>query len=77
MYKLKLIEPADALNTHSKKPTYRYIICNGHNTITGYRCGSKKEVTEFARTTADNLNKKYPRSSKAFVKPVFINVSYV
>ena len=35
---------------------YRYVLDNGRATITGLRCGSVKEVTDYATQYAEQLN---------------------
>jgi len=35
---------------------YRYVLDNGRATITGVRCGSAKEVTDYATEYAEQLN---------------------
>jgi len=77
MYQIKIIEVIDSLNSQSSKPWFRYVISNNENTITGYRCGSKKEVQGFAYECIANLNRKYPPRKPRHVNPVQINVSYL
>jgi hypothetical protein len=35
---------------------YRYVVEDGHSTITGFRCGSRSEVVEYAQEFAEQLN---------------------
>jgi len=37
---------------------YRYVLEGGHSPITGWRSGSLAEVTEFAQSSADELNER-------------------
>lgn len=77
MYQITVIETVAPLDSQSSKPWYRYVISNNENTITGYRCGSKKEVQRFARECVNHLNQKYPPRKLHYVNPVQLNVSYI
>jgi len=68
LYKFTIIKDNEAQAYGADKLWFHYVISNGHNTITGYRCGTKKEVQDFAQATVDKLNHKYPRSDKRFIK---------
>jgi hypothetical protein len=54
---------------------YRYLISNGMNQITGYRCGTLSEVKEYLNNNIKRLNQKYDLRNrrqgfnKSFTKP--------
>lgn len=77
MYQIKIIEITEPMSEHSKKPWFRYIISNEHNTITGFRCGSEREVRRFARDCITSLNHKYPKGKPRHVNPVQINSTFL
>ena len=77
MYQIKVIEVTEPMSEHSKKPWFRYIISNDQNTITGYRCGSERDVKQFARECINSLNTKYPSGQPRHVNPVQINNTYL
>lgn len=77
MYKINIIEIIEPLNKASVKPWFRYVISNAQNTITGYRCGNKKDVQRFANDCITSLNQKYPPGKPHVFKPAQINVSYI
>jgi hypothetical protein len=73
MYHLSIIERVEPIQDDSKKPWFRYIISNAHNTITGYRCGTESEVHRFAKEFIKDLNHKYPGGTPRYVNPVQIH----
>ena len=73
MYQISLIECVEPLHAESKKPWCRYIISNAHNTISGYRCGTEREVRRFAKEFINSLNQKYPAGTTRYVNPVQIH----
>ncbi len=77
MYQIQLIEVIEPLDSQSTQTWFRYVITNNENTITGYRCGNKREVYGFARSCVLSLNQKYPPRKPRYVNPVQINVSYI
>ena len=77
MYQIKVIEITESISEHSNNLWFRYIISNDHNTITGYRCGSEREVKRFVRGCINNLNSKYPSGQPRHVNPVQINNTYL
>lgn len=77
MYQIKTIEIIEPLDNQSKQTWFRYVITNNENTITGYRCGSKREVHGFARSCVSDLNRKYPPRKPHYVNPVQINTNIV
>ena len=72
LYVLKSIEKVDPPAGTTSKNWFRYVIANDHNAITGYRCGTEKDVTKFAKDSAANLNEKYQtqKMAKLGLKPV-------
>ncbi|MFO7603223.1 MAG: hypothetical protein R6X06_05335, partial [Gammaproteobacteria bacterium] len=67
MYRIVSIEVAEPVAGNTTRPWYRYVISNIQNTITGYRCGSEREVRRFARDCVAKLNLKYPTSPPRYV----------
>jgi hypothetical protein len=54
-YALARVEKTDAPDGGNGR-WYRYVLDNGRSTITGLRCGSVKEVTDYATQYAEQLN---------------------
>lgn len=54
-YALARVEKTDPPNGGTGK-WYRYVLENGHSTITGLRCGNAQEVTDYATQYAEQLN---------------------
>lgn len=55
-FKLSRVEKTLAPEGGASQTWYRYILDNGHSTITGQRCGTLKEVTAYATEYATQLN---------------------
>jgi len=77
MYKIKMIETTEPLNSKSGQPWFRYILSNELNTITGYRPGSKQDVYRFAQKCVTSLNRKYPPIKARRLNRVQANISYL
>lgn len=73
MYQISAIERVEPIHGDSSKPWFRYIISNTYNTITGFRCGTEKEVRRFAKEFISSLNQKYPGGTPRYVNPVQIH----
>ena len=58
-YALKHIEKVAAPEGGSFNNWYKFIIANNYNTITNIRCGSEKEIRQYAKQTIKRLNEKY------------------
>jgi hypothetical protein len=75
-YALARVEKTDPPDGGTGK-WYRYILENGRSTITGLRCGSVREVTDYATQYAEQLNVRSlngqsawaPRGRKPAAKP--------
>ena len=57
-FKLDDIERAKAPDGGSGQDWFRYIITQGHNTITGYRQGSQRAVTKAVKEIVLELNER-------------------
>jgi len=57
-YDIVAVEEAVAPAGIADGKWHRYIIANRINSITGYRSGSRREVTEYARACVGRLNAK-------------------
>ena len=63
-YKIKSIEKIEAPDGATYKRWYKFIIANSYNTITNIRCGSEKEIRQYASQTVKRLNEKYLTNCK-------------
>ncbi|MDH5600027.1 MAG: hypothetical protein OEY78_01860 [Gammaproteobacteria bacterium] len=66
-YTLKCFEKIEAPDGSGNLHWYKFIIENSYNTITNIRCGSEKEIRQFAKQTIKRLNEKYLTSCKVKV----------
>lgn len=58
-YKVTSVEKTDSpLDTKNAEVWYEYIISNEDSTITGKRCGSLTQVTEYANEYSEQLNER-------------------
>jgi hypothetical protein len=55
-YKVVRVEKTDAPEGGQGREWYRYVLDSGRSTITGRRCGSRKDVLAYASQCADQLN---------------------
>lgn len=56
-FKLASVEKA-AAPAGADGSWYRYVLENGRSTVTGYRRGTRKQVAEYANSTAEALNER-------------------
>lgn len=76
-YQLVTLEKVWGLQTSEHQPLnwYRYVISNGNNPITGFRNGSRAEVSAYISASITRLNLKYDLRAKTelthktFTKP--------
>jgi len=71
-YRVASVTKATPPSGAEGKNWYQYVLEGGHSPITGWRSGSLAEVTEFAQSSADELNQRragknvgYPRGRPA------------
>ncbi len=55
-FKVVRVERTDAPDGGKGHDWYRYILESGRSTITGHRCGSRKDVHAYALRCAEQLN---------------------
>lgn len=55
-FKVARVEKTDAPDGGQGQDWYRYILESGRSTITGQRCGSRKDVLAYATQCAEQLN---------------------
>jgi len=55
-FKVVRVEKTDAPEGGHGREWYRYVLDSGRSTITGQRCGSRKDVLAYAAQCADQLN---------------------
>ena len=71
-YSLEHIEKIASPGGDTYSSWYKFIIANSYNRITNIRCGSEKEIRQFAEETIKRLNDKYRTGCKVkvFNRPV-------
>lgn len=55
-FKVARVEKTDAPDGGQGQDWYRYVLESGRSTITGHRCGSRKDVLAYATQCAEQLN---------------------
>ena len=55
-FKVARVEKTDAPDGGQGQDWYRYVLESGRSTITGQRCGSRKDVLAYATQCAEQLN---------------------
>jgi len=55
-FKVARVEKTDAPDGGHGQDWYRYVLESGRSTITGHRCGSRKDVLAYATQCAEQLN---------------------
>ncbi len=65
-YSVVEIEKTDSPVPDDKDTWYRYVVNDGNSTITGMRCGTKKQVTEYAKKFAKELNERGTSTSSVW-----------
>ena len=55
-FKVARVEKTDAPDGGQGQDWYRYVLESGRSTITGQRCGSRKDVIAYATQCAEQLN---------------------
>lgn len=48
---------------------YRYVLENGQSTVTGYRRGTRKQVADYAKQTAEELNERRGANGRSVWAP--------
>ncbi len=65
-YTVLEVEKTDSPIDDNPDSWYRYVVNDGNSTITGLRCGTKKQVTEYAKKFAKDLNERGTSSSSVW-----------
>jgi len=65
-YSVLEIEKTDSPIQDDEETWYRYVVNDGNSTITGVRCGSKKQVADYAKKFAQDLNERGSSSSSVW-----------
>ena len=55
-YHVVKIEKADLPSGGSDGSCYRYVVANSVSSVTGYRQGTKREVTQYCATLIEDIN---------------------
>ena len=55
-YDVVKIEKAEVPSGGSDGTCYRYVVANSVSSVTGYRQGTKREVTQYCATLIEDLN---------------------
>ncbi|NBT28950.1 MAG: hypothetical protein EBT18_05595 [Gammaproteobacteria bacterium] len=55
-YNVVTIEKAELPSGGSDGTCYRYVVANSVSSVTGYRQGTKKEVSQYCATLIEDLN---------------------
>ncbi len=65
-YAVLEVEKTDSPIEDNPETWYRYVVNDGNSTITGLRCGTKKQVTDYAKKFAKDLNERGTSSSSVW-----------
>ena len=65
-YSVVEVEKTDSPIADDSETWYRYVVNDGNSTITGMRSGTKKQVSEYAKKFAKDLNERGTSTSSVW-----------